>query len=269
MLLRRFGQLSLVTIFFTICGSVGPAGQNRLIHTNGQTVTPSFEGWFKNADGTYNLVFGYYNRNKVEEMDVPVGPNNKLSPGSIDRGQPTHFLTGRRVGVFSVTVPKDFGNQTVTWTLTTEGQSLAIPGHIRPDFEISAMKELTTGNVPPVIRLDPEAKGVQGPVGATLTRTAAVGEKVNLNVWADPAPQGETDTDTEAINTSRILAISRYRGADALKIEKSQLRLTDGNPVSTQATFSEAGEYTLAIVAGRPGTTGCCWTNLFLRVVVR
>ena len=32
-------------------------------HDTGQSVTGAFEGWFQNADGTYSILFGYYNRN--------------------------------------------------------------------------------------------------------------------------------------------------------------------------------------------------------------
>jgi hypothetical protein len=70
-----------------------PAGAQVL--GSGQNVVPVYEGWEQNADGTFNLVFGYYNRNWDEELDVPVGPDNNLEPGGADQGQPTHFLPRR------------------------------------------------------------------------------------------------------------------------------------------------------------------------------
>ena len=33
------------------------------VSPRGQTVTPAFEGWYRNHDGTYSLSFGYFNRN--------------------------------------------------------------------------------------------------------------------------------------------------------------------------------------------------------------
>ena len=60
--------------------------------SSGLNVVPSFEGWEKNADGTFNLVFGYLNRNYDEIVDIPIGPNNSIEPGGPDRGQPTHFF---------------------------------------------------------------------------------------------------------------------------------------------------------------------------------
>ena len=31
--------------------------------STGQNSAPAYEGWEKNADGSFNLVFGYFNRN--------------------------------------------------------------------------------------------------------------------------------------------------------------------------------------------------------------
>lgn len=41
-----------------------------------------------------------------QELDVPIGPNNRIEPGGPDMGQPTHFRPGRRTGVFVVAVPQ-------------------------------------------------------------------------------------------------------------------------------------------------------------------
>ena len=43
-------------------------------HESGASVTGAFEGWFKNPDGTYSLLLGYYNRNQKQELDIPIGP---------------------------------------------------------------------------------------------------------------------------------------------------------------------------------------------------
>jgi hypothetical protein len=96
-------------------------------HDSGQSVSPSFEGWYTNADGTYSLSFGYFNRNFKEEPDIEVGANNKFSPGAEDRGQPTHFMTRRVFGAFAVVVPKEAAadkNFKLTWTITAHGQGI-------------------------------------------------------------------------------------------------------------------------------------------------
>ena len=33
------------------------------LHESGTSVTGAFEGWFKNADGSFSLLLGYFNRN--------------------------------------------------------------------------------------------------------------------------------------------------------------------------------------------------------------
>ena len=51
---------------------------------SGQNVVPVFEGWEKNADGSFSFVFGYLNRNYEEEPEIPIGPGNGFSPGAAD-----------------------------------------------------------------------------------------------------------------------------------------------------------------------------------------
>src|SRR5580700_4911639 len=62
------------------------------MHDSGQSITAAYEGWFRNPDGTFSLLFGYYNRNLKQELDLPPGSGNRIEPGGPDVGQPTHFL---------------------------------------------------------------------------------------------------------------------------------------------------------------------------------
>ena len=45
---------------------------------HGTSITPAFEGWYPNPDGTFSILVGYYNRNTKEALEIPVGPNNKV-----------------------------------------------------------------------------------------------------------------------------------------------------------------------------------------------
>ena len=74
-------------------------------YKSGQNVVPAYEGWVPNPDGTFSLVFGYFNRNWEEEMFIPVGPDNHIDPGGPDRGQPTYFAPRRGKSVFEIIVP--------------------------------------------------------------------------------------------------------------------------------------------------------------------
>ena len=55
---------------------------------SGQPIVPIYEGWERVPDGSFNMVFGYLNRNHVEQISLPVGPQNNFEPGPADRGQP-------------------------------------------------------------------------------------------------------------------------------------------------------------------------------------
>ena len=117
------------------------AGQLPLspVRDRGQTITPVYEGWYPNPDGTFSMSFGYFNRNADEELDIPVGSDNYMEPGGPDLGQPTHFGPRRRRGVFAVTVPADFGDNEIIWTLTLRGESNSIPGH--PPSRLDAQRD--------------------------------------------------------------------------------------------------------------------------------
>src|SRR6202789_132376 len=77
--------------------------------SSGQDVQPTYDGWLRNADGTFTMVFGYLNRNYKEELSIPAGPENKVEPLSVDQGQPTYFLPRRHAWVFEAKVPADWG----------------------------------------------------------------------------------------------------------------------------------------------------------------
>src|SRR5437764_11605707 len=89
-----------------------------LTYSRGQNVSPAYEGWEQNADGSFSFLFGYMNRNWEEEIDLPVGPDNDIEPGGPDQGQPTHYLPRRNRFIFKVRVPRDFGQKEMVWTLT-------------------------------------------------------------------------------------------------------------------------------------------------------
>jgi hypothetical protein len=110
------------------------------LSASGQSVSPVFEGWYPNGDGTFSLSFGYYNRNAEEVVEIPIGPNNFITPGAQNQGQPSLFHARRHWGVFAVKVPANFGPKSeVTWTLKFRGETYAIPGRLDPRWQIDAL----------------------------------------------------------------------------------------------------------------------------------
>src|SRR5260370_4575914 len=157
-------------------------------HESGQSVTGAFEGWFKADDGSFRLLVGYFNRNLKEELDIPVGPDNRIEPGGPDQGQPTLLLPRRQWGVFTITVPKDFGNNNLTWTLVAHRQTTVIPMSLDPLWEVSPFYEVGMGNTPPAISFEEGGRSVQGPHPITASLSTTLPNPLTLTVWfADDA----------------------------------------------------------------------------------
>ena len=98
------------------------------------------------------MLIGYYNRNKKQVLDMPIGPDNRIEPGGPDQGQPTHFVVGRGWGTIAIRVPKDFGDKKLTWTLTTNGRTVSVPFGITKGYQIEPFLDAAMGNKPPVIK---------------------------------------------------------------------------------------------------------------------
>ena len=246
---------------------------------SGQSVTPAFEGWYQNADGTFSLSFGYFNRNNEERLDIPVGVNNRLEPGPADRGQPTHFLPRRQTGVFTIDVPEDFGDQQVTWTLVSHGQTIAIHGHLRTEWEIDALREMTTGNTPPVLRLTADGPHAQGPRGTRVAIKTPVSDPVSLPVWVTDDMVLRSSGNYVLTREPRLGVVwSRYRGPGIVTFSDTEPMLDESGQAVTTAHFSEPGEYVLRLLAWddsgpqlRTMAVGfqCCWTNGYVDVRAR
>jgi hypothetical protein len=246
-------------------------------HEAGQSISPSFEGWYKNADGTYTMSFGYFNRNFKEEPDIPVGPNNRFTPGPEDRGQPTHFMPRRQFGTFGVVLPKDFANDKnnkLTWTVTAHGETIAIPGHLRPEWEIDALKESTSGNTPPVIKFSPSGPTGQGPLGVVASLNATTGAPATLVVYVTDDGVKKREAEAVRVPTTPLgVAWTKMRGVGNITFTPSNSPKIENGKATTTAVFTQPGEYWLRLHAwddsGRyAGGFQCCWTNGIMKVNV-
>jgi len=256
---------------------------------SGAGITPSYEGWFDNADGSHNFLVGYLNRNRALEVDVPIGPNNKIEPGGPDMGQPTHFMPGRQTGILVVTVPKAFSaQQRLTWTITINGQTNSIPLRLNPDYNVSPLKDSSVQNTPPAVRFAESGPSVQGPsstLASALVRKASVSTPLELTVWTDDDAK-YTNNSSAPMRGSRppvTLNWTKYRGPGTVTFDKARPtldKLKGGNvnepytgTGTTKAKFSEPGEYVLQVTANDYSGDGgggfvCCWTNSLVKVTV-
>jgi hypothetical protein len=252
----------------------------------GASITPAYEGWFTNADGSHNFLVGYLNRNFTQAVDVPIGPNNRIEPGGPDMGQPTHFLPGRQTGVFLITVPKEFTpQQRLTWTIVVNGQPMSIPLRRNELYEVSPFSDVAVGNKPPVLRFDPNGPSLQGPLGTVskaVARSATMAAGVSLPVWATDDAKYSSGSNAPQRNPPPpvILHWSKYRGPGDVTFdkrppvfEKLPGEAAFSGKATVNAKFSQPGEYFLLVVAEDYSGDGgggevCCWTTALVRVTV-
>lgn len=256
------------------------SGQQRYVR--GQNVQPVFEGWDRNADGTYNLHFGYLNRNWEESPVIPVGEDNGFSPGPADRGQPTRFYARRQQTVFTVTVPSNFGKQELVWTVKHNGRTDRAVAWLAPFYEFdntirraqrsgtqrqSTQEELN--DKPPSIELDGPA-ALQVKVDTPLSLAVLVRDDglpgsarsfrfANEGGAADEAfrqpsrpsfPDQDRVSARSASRTGLAVTWLHYRGPADVAFEPVTSPLEKmGGRGSTIARFSVPGTYVVRAVA--------------------
>ncbi len=242
---------------------------------SGQGVTPVYEGWYRNPDGTFSLSFGYYNRNAAEVIEIPIGADNFVAPGDSNQGQPTRFEARRHWGVFAVKVPANFGTTNkVTWTLKLRGETFAIPGSLHVDWEIDALAgEAGTGNTPPVLKLSSGGPNAQGPAGAMTALTASVGQPLTLTIWATDDGRGAGSVAGGGRGGQVALMWFKHQGPGEVTFSNPSPKPAGEGMATTTAMFSKPGTYILRVRANDSGVAGaghaqCCWTNGFVRVTV-
>jgi hypothetical protein len=265
-----------------------PLGPNR---NAGEAVTAAFEGWFYKPDGSVSLLVGYFNRNLKQVIDIPVGPNNRIEPGGPDYGQPTHFLPRRQWAVFTIPIPKDFGDKKLTWTIVANGQTTTIPLSRHPQYQVEPFEEKGMGNTPPVLRFEPGGATHTGPPnGIAASLTASVAEPITLDAWVTDKPAKFTTNVTRppaggggganargrGARPDLVLTWSLHRGPADVTFSEAKPKIdkaADGKTTTT-ATFSAPGEYILRTQANDVSGDGgggfqCCWTNAHVKVTVK
>jgi hypothetical protein len=244
---------------------------------NGQDVVPVFEGWAKNADGSFAMWFGYFNRNYAEPLVIPVGAENKVEPGAADRGQPTYFYTRTHRMGFSVTVPADWGKKELTWTLTAHGKTEKAVAWLQPEWEIDPLfggkyqsPEALKNQAPTLTLNVPSATAVSQPLKMTASITddglpvikapgkIAVGQETPPTLVA-PKDQVEIPTNVPSLGeTPRggrgrggepqqgvIVTWTLWRGPGTVTFTPALQRVVKSGDAVVTASFEKPGTYVL------------------------
>ena len=276
--LRRFAASLCLAFLLLPAGEAGAqADPHNFLFNSGQTIQPFFEGWAHNPDGSFEMHFGYLNRNYVEELHVPVGADNRITPEGPDRGQPTYFYPRTNHRVFSVTVPADFGDTRLVWQITIRDETYRAEGWLQAEWEIAAdqtsaffaASEGQAENQPPTLAVDAPRETT---VGETLTMTASVSDdglpepRPRVGGGQGPLPTFEPTTDgfTVPVNVPQIQTSVRKRPTrtrvERVNVTWTQLRgptgvsvvspdESEGDTATATIDFASAGEYLFRVVA--------------------
>ena len=271
------------------------------VRSSGQPVVPMFEGWYQNENGTYRLCFGFFNLNREEAIDIPLGPDNFIEPARFDGVQPTHFPAlgteriQREYCVFSVSVPADIGGERVWWNLRRDGHTYRVPGHVtaRPwridnlvnsvgaaSMDFSEDGPIGGSLVAPVVEfVDPPGPQGRGKDGFGIEGvTARVGDPLSLTISVAQPNQislaiNELDPDEEGVLAEQSLKWTKFSGPIGAVTFAPQRSEFDVGPVpseqTTSVTFSEPGDYVLLVqVLSGSFSSQCCWTDAYVSVTV-
>ena len=243
-------------------------------------MTPAFEGWYRNADGSFSISFGYYNRNSEESPRDSDRTGQQRFAGTRESGTAHALRATTALGRVRRARAGGFRRQEGgVWTLKIRGQTWAIPGSLHPNWQIDALEgEAGSGNTPPMLKFSargPEGAGPGGITGGT-TMHATVGKPITVDVWAKDDGKAVGNISREGRGGQTVtLTWFKHQGPGSVTFEPPSPRASAGEGLATtNATFSEPGEYILRVRANdasgiaAAGHAQCCWSNGFVKVMV-
>ncbi len=274
----------------------------QLKYDQGQTIQPIFQGWSRNDDDSFDMHFGYLNRNYSEELHIPLGSDNYIDMAGLDniQNQPSYFHSRDHRDIFTVTVPADFGNREIVWQLTTQGQTLEAVGWLQSQWEIDEYggytpKPEALANQPPGLSIE-SAASVTLPAKLTLTasvtdddlperKPVASNSERTVNEWnrtplltrpegALELPvnvphlkanvRGDMMTRPTAPRDKLTVSYSVWRGPANITADPLFTEVVNGS-AATEITFTEPGEYQLRVQAFDGGKSSYKYMTINVR----
>jgi hypothetical protein len=247
-------------------------------YNSGQSVVPVYEGWERQPDGSFNMVFGYLNRNHVQQIRLPVGAQNNFEPGPADRGQPEYFYPRENHFLFKVNVPRDWDRKKeLVWTLTANGKTEVARATLLDIWEIDRKVEVSNsgggtgvGNAliardqPPTTTIAPVANAK---AGVPVTLTADVSDDGIPDPNMKRRPQREVEPTLKSVGLPSPVNVPLpqrprppqggglsvywfvYRGPAAVIFDpEGYVKVTDGKS-AVRATFTQPGTYVIRAFA--------------------
>jgi hypothetical protein len=228
------------------------------------------------------MYFGYLNRNRLEQADIAIGASNSFSPGTADRGQPTHFYPLRQMFVFAVRLPADWGKNELVWTVTYNGRTDRAVGWLAPFYELdNTVRRAQRGgsqreSTPEELSDQPPSIEGEGQQSVTVAKNSTVVLSVVVKDDGLPGPAknyrgrdvegGSSDSNplapqvsapaqdvvsaSSAAKTGLAVTWLHYRGPGRITFEPMTIPLEKtGGQAKTTVHFSEPGTYVIRAVA--------------------
>jgi hypothetical protein len=205
-----------------------------------QPIYPAYDGFLKNADGSYTLAFGYFSHNG-EDVQIPPGPDNAIIPEPGDRQQPMVFKPGHWRFQCVMVVSADVAAN-VRWKLTYAGTSTGTSERM-----LQSNWNLVEGAAE-LGRID----FAKVPKGVCLNRAPTV------RLLGKTARKGEVTIDATTTEELHLFGSVHDEGLPRgreLKIEWQTLegpgKVMFSHPTAarTRASFTAAGSYVLQLTA--------------------
>ena len=241
---------------------------------------PAYEGWERNPDGSFNIIFGTMNRNWGGRAPYSDRPGQQHRARGTRPGAAQLLPASTQVGsCFACTSPADFGEKELVWTLSSpNGETKRAYGTLKPDYFVDNSVINANNGAGIIGQLHKNLAPALALEGA-LTRRARVGEPLTLTALSrdpdslpprksKPPSNPRRPSSAGAPNAATGLRLSWfvYRGAGGVRFDPPQIKVwedtrensnspwgpgwetPDPPPDNTwvvRATFSEPGSYVL------------------------
>jgi len=206
-----------------------------------QPIYPAYDGFVKNADGSYTLSFAYFSHN-AEVVKIPPGADNTFEPTPGDRQQPTTFHPGHNRFQCVMVVDSAFDGK-LRWTLTYAGTTTSTSQNmLQSNWNLvegaGEMRAIEFAKVPRGVCLNRAPTvtilGLTGRGRGGGSASVAMGEALNLF--------GSVEDEGLPRNASLAIEWKQLSGPGTTTF-------TNAKAARTRATFSAPGVYQLQLTA--------------------
>ena len=125
-------------------------------------------------------------------------------------------LSAAAGALIAIKVPKDFGDKKLTWTLTANGKTVAVPFGVTKGYQIEPFLDAAMGNKPPVIKFS--ENGYRAHRSAAAARAGARNQRRRRRERRDQVldlATTATRSRRQAVRPRRRHRVARRRGRRA------------------------------------------------------